>query len=443
MKVEEFLDRYAATPLALNIIDHLGSGTGQGLWLKGLAGSSTAVIAAAVTGRIKGTHLFILNEKEQAAYFCNDLETLFGEMETSFQRKKVMFFPTSYKKSYDLVNTNSTNALERSQVVGKLSSAAASKIIVTFPEALAEKLVTRSFLSKSTFRIKLDEDLDMDDLIDFLDDQHFEREDFVIGPGQYAVRGGIIDVFSYSNDFPYRIEFLGDSVASLRSFDPETQLSVDKLSRVSIIPDLNDRRIDHKRENLQSLLPDDAVIWVEDIPFARDRISEEYNKAVRIIEASEQEEVESNVEDLFQTGDEWQHGLGSFSMIGFSKRSPGSNFLSVEAEINPQPSFNKNFDLLAEDLHEHGKNGYQKLILSSNPKQLERLHTIFDDISFRTKTKERPDFDTMNISLHEGFIDKQAKLACYTDHQIFERYHKFRLRESFSKKETLVNQGIT
>jgi len=309
MKTEEFLKLYSETQVARELTEHLSTGKAEGAWLKGMAGSSIAALSAAVTNSLKGTHLFIMSEKEQAAYFFNDMESLFDEKETNFQRKKVLFFPTSYKKSYDLTRTDSTNALERSQVVGKLSSQVSTKIIVTFPEALAEKLVTRSFLSKSTFRIKLDDVLDMDDLIDFLDEQHFEREDFVIGPGQYAVRGGILDVFSYSNDFPYRIEFLGDLIASLRSFDPENQLSVDKLSRVAIIPDLNDRRIDHRRENLQALLPDDAVIWVEDFTFTRDRIDEEYNKAVKVIESQDDLPVDGTVEDLFQTGEEWLSGL--------------------------------------------------------------------------------------------------------------------------------------
>ena len=173
MKAEEFIQNYKQTNLARELIDHLSSGQTRGAWLKGLAGSSIAVLSAAVTSGLKGTHLFILNEKEQAAYFFNDLESLFEEKDISFLRKKVHFFPTSYKKSYDLAHTDSTNALERSQVVGKLSSQSSTRIVVTFPEALAEKLVTRSFLSKSTFRIKLEEELDMDELIDFLDEQQF------------------------------------------------------------------------------------------------------------------------------------------------------------------------------------------------------------------------------------------------------------------------------
>ncbi len=437
MKVDAFLEQYLKTPLAKAIVGHLNDSSQENLWLKGMAGSSSSVLAAAICREMKGTHLFILNEKEQAAYFYNDLENLFSEGDAGFQRKKVLFFPTSYKKSYDLARTDSANALERSQVVGKLSSALSTRIIISFPEALAEKLVTRSFLSKSTFKIKQDDELDMDELIDFLDEQHFERTDFVIGPGQYAVRGGIVDVFSYSNDYPYRIEFFGDIIASLRSFDPENQLSVDKLNRVSILPDLNDRRIAHKRENLQSLLPDDAVIWLEDMDFSRDRINEEYMKAEKVISEPKEQEMEGDVGGLFQTGDEWLAGLGNFSLISFSKKSPGEAFKLLEANIAPQASFNKNFHLLADDLEDHKLKGFQNIILSANPKQLERLYTIFDDISFRTDKREKPVFDTMNISLHEGFIDKQAKLACYTDHQIFERYHKFRLRESFTRKETL------
>jgi transcription-repair coupling factor (superfamily II helicase) len=437
MKVEEFLEYYSTQEFVQGLTGQLELKPEQPLWLKGTAGSSVAVIAAATIRQRQGTHLFIMNEKEQAAYFYNDLESLFGEKDVSFQRKKVLFFPTSYKKSYDLEHTNSANALERAQAVGKLSSAVSTKIIVTYPEALAEKLVSRSFLSKSTFRIRLGDRLSMDDLIDFLDDQHFERVDFVIGPGQYAIRGGILDVFSYSNDFPYRIEFLGDDIASLRSFDPEDQLSVDKLSKCAIIPDLNDRRIHHKRENLQSLLPDDAVIWVEDVNFTRDRITEEYNKAVKIIDEPGAGFHDLEATAFFQDGEEWLSGLGDFSLIELAKKPWKPDMLKAETQISPQPSFNKNFELLANTLEDYSSKGFKNLILSSNPKQLERLHSIFEDMSFANQKSERPDFDTMNISLHEGFIDKQAKIACFTDHQIFERYHKFRLREGFAKKEIL------
>ncbi|MEN8224511.1 MAG: transcription-repair coupling factor, partial [Bacteroidota bacterium] len=436
MKVEEFVNLYSQQEQLRELLAYMQQSHSQWLWLNGTTGSSLAVLAAAAIGMRQGTHLFILNEKEQAAYFFNDLESLFDEKNSSFQKKKTLFFPTSYKKSYDLGHTDSTNAMERSQAVGKLASAVSTKILVTYPEALAEKLVTKSFLSKNSMKIRQDDELDMDDLIDFLDDQHFERLDFVISPGQYAVRGGILDVFSYSNDFPYRIEFFGDNIASLRSFDPENQLSVDKLSRANIVPDISDRRIEHRRENLQALLPEDAVIWVENIPFTRDRINEEFDKALKVYREHDADR-EEEVEKLFQTGDEWLSGLGDFTVFEYSKSPWNEDAVEIAADISPQPSFNKNFDLLAADLDDHNSRGFKNLILSSSPKQLERLHSIFEDLSFRQNKKEPPVFDTMNISLHEGFIDADAKIVCYTDHQIFERYHKFRLRERFTKKETL------
>lgn len=434
MRLEEFLEHYSQQSHTRKLVRYIGEEDKHSLWIKGMAGSSAAAMAASVISGMKGTHLFILNEKEQAAYFYNDLEYLLDEKDTSFQRKKVMFFPTSYKKAYDLAHTDNTNALERSQVVGKLSSASGTRIIVSFPEALAEKLVTRSFLSRSTFKIKVGDVLDQDDLIDYLDEQHFERVDFVIAPGQYAVRGGILDVFSYSNDYPYRIEFLGDEVASLRSFEPEDQLSLHSLNRLSIIPDVSDRRIEHKRDNLQSLLPADAVIWVEDVAFTADRINGEYAKAVRVIEKADPV---MPPETLFQTGEEWEQGLNKFKLIAFGSRSPDAGSLALDTGIDPQPSFNKNFDLLIENLSSYASKGYQNLILSAIPKQLERLHSIFEDMAFRPAVKEKPSFDTLGISLHEGFIDHEAKLVCFTDHQIFERYHKFRLRESFTRKESL------
>jgi transcription-repair coupling factor (superfamily II helicase) len=437
MKVKELLDFYGNQPLVQELYSSIASSSPEMLWIDGMAGSSMAVAAASLISRINGTHLFILNEKEQAAYFLNDLESLFEEKDVSFQRKKALFFPTSYKKSYDLGSTDSTQAMERSQAVGKLASGVSTKVLVTYPEALAEKLVTRSFLTRNSFRIRLDDILEMDDLIDFLDEHYFERLDFVIGPGQYAVRGGILDVFSYSNDYPFRIEFIGDQVASLRSFEPENQLSVDKLSRINIVPDISDRRIEHGRENLQSLLPQDALIWVENISFARDRIESEYNKAVKVFEASGADNAMEKVNELFQSGDEWLSGLDAFTLLEWAKRPWKEGSTKIHADIHPQPSFNKNFELLASKLDEHTSDRYKNLILSANPRQLERLHSIFDDISFSSSSQERPAFDTMNISLHEGFIDRRARLACYTDHQIFERYHKFRLRESYKKKEAL------
>jgi len=437
MKGDEFLGFYSKQLLVKELIDQLQQSQPNWFWLNGMAGSSLAVMSASAINEMKGTHLFILNEKEQAAYLFNDLESLFDEKDQSFQRKKTLFFPTSYKKSYDLESTDNTNAMERSQAVGKLASTVSTKVLVTYPEALAEKLVTRSFLSKNSMKLRQDDELDMDELIDFLDDQYFERVEFVIGPGQYAVRGGILDVFSYSNDFPFRVEFFGDTIASLRSFDPENQLSVDKLNRATIVPDLNDRRIDHRRENLQALLPDDAVIWVEDVSFARDRITEEFNKAIKVYGEQQPDSGDDEVEKLFQTGDEWLNGLSEFSLIEYSQRPWNNDAIEIKADIKPQPSFNKNFELLATDLDDHTSKGFKNLILSSNPKQLERLHSIFEDLSFRKNQKEPPSFDTMNISLHEGFIDNAAGITCYTDHQIFERYHKFRLRESFSKKEVL------
>lgn len=434
MKVEEFLERYAAHPLVNRLLDETGHGLRNSLWLKGTAGSSVAVFASAVISRRKGTYIFILNEKEQAAYFYNDLEYLLGDRDSSFTSKKVLFFPSSYRKSFEMDHTDSTNALERSQVVGKLSSESATRIVVTYPEALAEKIVTRSFLSRSTFRIRLKDILAMDRLIDHLDDHFFERTDFVTEPGQYAIRGGIVDVFSFSNDFPFRIEFSGDEIVSLRSFDPVNQLSVDKLSRINIIPDLNDRRIVHKRETLQSLLPGDTCFWVENISFTRDRISHEYQKANEILGQNEED---AGVDGYFQDGEEWVSGLGSFSVVEFSKKPWSDNPLTLEADISPQPSFNKNFDLLAAELDNYSRQGYGNLIISSIPKQLERIHSVFEDISFRKGRTEGPAFDTMNISLYEGFVDHHAKLACFTDHQIFERYKRFRLRESFSRRESL------
>ena len=438
MKTDELLAYYSRQPVVAELSDLLAAmPAGEIAGLSGLAGSAPAVIAASVISGMKGAHIFVMNDKEQAAYFLNDLESLLDDMDAGFQRKKVLFFPSSYRHAHDFNRADSANALERSRVVGKLASSAGMKVVVTYPEALAEKLLATSFISRNTFHVNSGGVLEMDEIIDFLDDHRFERVDFVVAPGQYAVRGGIFDVFSYSDDHPYRIEFRGNDVASLRSFDPGNQLSVNTLDRITIIPDINDRRIMHKRSEFQLLLPQDAIIWLEDMAFTADRISSEQQKAATAAGNDDEEANWQDPEGLFQDGDAWLAGLSAFRVVEMKRHPEDGSRRVVMADMLAQPSFNKNFDLLAEKLKSQHESGYKNLILSSNPKQLERLYSIFEDMAARKGDAAPPAFDTMNISLHEGFIDRQSRLACFTDHQVFERYHKFRLREGFGTKETL------
>ena len=371
-------------------------------------------------------------DKESAAYFHNDLEGIFDEKGTNFHKKKVLFFPTSYKRNYDLKNQDSTNILQRTEVLKRLGSSTRKSIIVTYPESLAEKVVRKSYLSRNTIKLKRTEPSSIDDIADKLIENDFDQVDFVYEPGQFALRGGIIDVFSFTNDYPYRIEFFGNEVESIRSFNPADQLSVDKLDHITIVPNIQDRKIVEKRVSFLAFIPDSTILWFEDLKFTSDKIGFEYDHVKDIFEQSEFEFDHLTPEELFIKQNEFKEEFLQFSIIEFGTRFYFKDHNSqFNYNIIPQPSFNKNFDLLIQNLNENTQKHYRNFIFSDNPSQLKRLYSIFDDIHATNGIARAFEFDTINIALHEGFLDHDKKIVCYTDHQIFERYHKFHLKEKF------------
>ncbi|MCX6272114.1 MAG: transcription-repair coupling factor, partial [Bacteroidetes bacterium] len=246
--------------------------------LTGLAGSFRSFLAAELSERIITHQVFILNDKEEAAYFFNDLENLFGQETLDFREKTVLFFPTSYKKPYDTEAVDNANVLSRSEVITRLSSGETPLLIVTYPEALCEKVVTKSYLEQAIFKINRDEKISLDFLTDILSEYGFERSDFVIEAGQYSIRGGLVDVFSYADDYPYRIEFDGDEVGSIRTFDPATQLSKETLKQVSILPDIHDRSINETRQSFLDLFGTSCPVWLMDTAYMLDKTEKEFDK---------------------------------------------------------------------------------------------------------------------------------------------------------------------
>ncbi|MEA3480187.1 MAG: transcription-repair coupling factor [Bacteroidota bacterium] len=438
MNPSEIISYYAGNAASTEISDALSMSMTQHVVLEGAIGSSKAVIAAAVMTEIKGTHVFILNDKESAAYFFNDLENLLDDRALEYARKKVLFYPTTHKKAHDFVNTDKSNALARTEVLNRILSQSKRKFIVTYPEAITEQIVTRKYLLKFSLKLNVGDQIDLDGVVDLLSDYGFELHDFVVQPGHFAVRGGIVDVFSYSNDYPYRIEFFGDEIESVRTFDPVTQLSRENFSRVSILPDIHEQHPEEKEESFLAFMPELSGIWVEDLGLIKDRIQHEHDKAIESEKDLDLTDLERLSKRKFVTGVQFLKDLEMHHLIEFGKKTSTRANLTVQYEHKPQPSFNKNFELLIQDLNDNSEKGIKNIIFSDNPRQIERLYTIFEDVHMKHDLQVDFSFESINIALHEGFIDKQLKLACYTDHQIFERYHRFILKDSFSNKEVLT-----
>ena len=438
MKTAELLNIFDTDEKTELIVNHLENLIGSRTILKGLTGSARSLFTASLFQKLNNNYIVVLPDKETAAYFYNDLESIFGEKGFNYHKKKILFYPASYKRNYDLINQDNTNVLLRTEVLKRLGSGKRKSIIVTFPEALAEKVIRKSYLSKNTIKLKREEPSSIDSITDLLNENDFERVDFVYEPGQFSVRGGIIDVFSFTNDFPYRIEFFGDEVESIRSFNPENQLSIDKLDHITIVPNIQDRKIVEKRVSFLSFIPESAVLWFDNLSFTVDKIEFEFEKAKEVFQQSEFEFENLSPEELFINGNEFTEQLSDYSIIEFGTQFFFNNSEKIEYHTDPQPPFNKNFDLLIANLNLNTKNTFKNIIFSDNPNQIKRLYSIFDDIHASRNTERKFDFETVNIALHEGFIDHDKKIACYTDHQIFERYHKFHLKERFSS-----NQAIT
>jgi len=406
--------------------------------LKGLAGSSAALTVAAVFEKTgKQQHFVVLPDKEQAAYFYNDLENLFSETDTDVQKKRVLFYPTSYKRPYEPENPDRSYQLSRTEVLKRLMTGDRKTIIISYPEALAEKVITKAYLTKNIIKLKQGEQVGLEFLCDLLVEFGFESVEFVAEPGQFALRGGIVDVFSYSNDHPYRVEFFGDRVESIRTFDPVSQLSVQNMNRISLLPNVQDRTIEEKRVSVLDYMQPKSVWWIHDIAYTAERIEKEFEKAIDTFERFGEELKQAEPDTLFISGKKFLDQVQPFKTIEFGGTNHFKTSRVISFDQQPQPAFNKKFDFLISNLAEKLKQGFVNYILSDNPKQTERLYAIFEDVRVEGVPKEETLFTPLTLSLSAGFVDRELKLLCYTDHQIFDRYYKFHLREGFGRKEAL------
>jgi len=396
--------------------------------ISNLAGSSLSFVISETFKKVDKPYLLIFNDKEEAAYYLNDLEQLLGD-------KNVLFYPGSYRRPYQIDETDNANVLLRSEVLNRINSRKKPAIIVTYPTALFEKVVTKKELEKNTLHVKVGENLSLDFVNEVLFEYKFKRVDFVTEPGDFSVRGGIIDVFSFSNDEPFRIEFFGDEIDSIRTFDVETQLSKEKLKKVSIMPNVENKTLQESRESFLKYISSKTIVFAKNIELLSGNLDKFFKKAEEAFDGLSKEIKHAKPEELFCDGNFINKQIQEFSVVHFGATNQNVN-LEIVFDAKPQPSFNKKFNLLIDDLNEYHKAGFTNYIFCANDQQAKRFHDIFDD------AEQKVHYETLVFPLYQGFIDVDNKLVCYTDHQIFERYHKFRLKNGYAKKQAITLQEL-
>ncbi|WP_440879608.1 transcription-repair coupling factor [Tenacibaculum sp. C7A-26P2] len=432
MSKQTIVNHYQQSGKVTQIVGQLQQGPHH-FQLTNLVGSSLSFVISETFKKANKPYLLIMNDKEEAAYYLNDLEQLLGE-------KNVLFYPGSYRRPYQIEETDNANVLLRSEVLNRINSQKKPAIIVTYPTALFEKVVTKKELEKNTLKLGVGEQVSLDFVNEVLFEYNFNRVDFVTEPGEFSVRGGIIDVFSFSNDEPYRVEFFGEEIDSIRSFDVETQLSKEKLTKVSIMPNVENKALKETRESFLKYISSKTVIFSRNTEILTANLDKFYKKAEKAFTELSKEVQHAKPTTLFCNGHEIKDQLQDFTVAHISFRSElkeENPKKDVLFRIKPQPSFNKQFNLLIDNLNDNHKEGFTNYIFCANDKQAQRFKDIFDDAD------QEVHYETLVFPLYQGFIDIDKKIACYTDHQIFERYHKFRLKNGYAKKQSITLQELT
>ena len=446
MNLDVLLNLYKNDPRCFQIADRISLPKPQHLHLKGLHGSASQFVIAAVHSQPSNAstnHLVVLRDAEEAAYFQNTLENITSALD-------IFYFPSSFKnkKNYQLLN--SSHVMLRTEALTKIAAGGNKKIIVTYPEALFEKVVLSKTLSENIIGIKQADVLDVNAMLEQFVQHGFVRTDFVYEPGQFAIRGGILDIYSFGNEKPYRIELFGNEVDSIRIFDPENQLSERKLLQVNIIPNVETQFETGEKVSLLEFLPENTVVWMEDWNFIKEKIEQQEEDLEIFLELKEttddrqqttdddndlNKKAEVSINDFVKANTiEKEIAQRHIIEIGNKPQFPNIQYpiFNIQFSTKEQPAFNRQFNLLIKNLQDYEAAKYNIFIFAENPKQLERLHIIFTDL------KAEIQVTPIAVSIHEGFIDDDLKLVCYTDHQVFQRYHKYKVKQAFSKNKALT-----
>ena len=423
MSKQEIVNQYQESVKVKQILKQIQLDKNQ-IQITNLVGSSMSFVISETFKKDDKSYLLIFNDKEEAAYHLNDLEQLLDQ-------KNVLFYPGSYRRPYQIEETDNANVLMRSEVLNRINSRKKPTIIVSYPEALFEKVVTKKDLERNTLKLSVSESVSLDFVNEILFEYNFNRVDFVTEPGDFSVRGGIIDVFSFSNDEPFRIEFFGDEIDSIRTFDVETQLSKEKLRKASIMSNVENKTLQEKRESFLQYIASNTVIFLKNKDLLIGKLDKLFVRAESAFSELSKELNHAKPIDLFCNGSFIQNQLSDFRVASFETYTTGDRPI-INFITKVQPSFNKQFDLLIENLNEYHTKGFTNYIFCANEQQAQRFHDIFED------AKKEVHYQTIVFPLYQGFIDLEEKIVCYTDHQIFERYHKFRLKNGYAKKQSIT-----
>ncbi len=388
--------------------------------ISGLQGSALTIAIHAVFEQVDKPVMLVANDKEQAAYLLNDLEKMIGD-------DRVLFYPGSHRRPYQIEKTDNANVLLRAEVLNRINSRRKHPVIVTYPDALFEKVVTRKELEKNTLKIAVGDQISIDFANEVLFEYEFKRVDFVTEPGEFSLRGGILDVFSFSHDEPYRLEFFGNEIDTMRIFDVETQLSKEPVSKISIIPNVAHKQLIENRQSFLKYLSQKTVIISENLEMLCDRMDSLFAKAEQAYTSLPATVRQLEPTEIFCDGALLQEDLKDYNVLEITSQNG-----DVAFHTSQQPSFNKQFDLLVEDFKANIKKGYQNYLFCGTAQQKKRFADIFKDMDAQVEYK------AVEMTLYRGFIHHDLKIVCYTDHQIFDRYHKFKIKNGYAKKQAIT-----
>ena len=421
LEVQDLLRQYAAHPQVAALNTLLKSKTSRNIFLKGLNGSGAAMTIASLFFKRRGSYVCVLNDLEEAGYFYHDLVQLTGG-------DGIYFFPSAYRRAIKYGHVDPANEILRTEVLSTLQDPTVPFVIVTYPDALAEKVISREVLKENTLKISVGEKLDNMFVSDVLDEYGFEQVDYVYEPGQYAMRGSILDVFSFSYEFPYRIDFFGNEVETIRSFDVETQLSKEKLDSIYIVPEMT--KGNRTNSSLLDSLPSETLLASKDLAWVKERIGSIWNEEPIIGDEESFADIEQLRAKLI-TGEDFLRTALGFCRLHFGTRVTGVADATLTFSMEAQPIYHKNFDLVSESFHKYLEDGYTLYILSDVEKQATRIRAIFED-----RGDDIP-FTSVNKTIHEGFADETLRVCLFTDHQLFDRFHKFNLKSDKARSGKL------
>ncbi len=420
MTIQDLVQLYGQAPQVETLRKTIGEKSVKTIFLDGLVASSAPLLLSTVIARQSKAHsLIILNDEEEAGYFYQDLKQVLGD-------GQVLFFPSSFRRAIKYAQRDAANEILRTEVLTSLASESASSLIVTHPEALAEQVVSAEQLKAQTLVLRKGQTIAVDGLVRQLRDMGLHEVDYVYEPGQFAQRGSILDVYSYSSEYPFRLDFFGDDVDSIRTFEVDDQLSRDQRSEVTLVSSaatLSQPSSTASRSILH-YLPAGSFVFAKDFSYIHDTID-------HICQ-------ETNPEDVqVMSGDEWQKTMTSFRQVEFGSHPSQTPEVTLSFHTAPQPLYHKNFDLLRQSLADYQAKGYHLYILADSQKQLDRLHDILSPLTSHLSpltshlsplTSHLSPLNYINTSLHAGFIDHDQQLCVFTDHEIFDRYHRYSLR---------------